>query len=948
MASLLYRLGRLSVRRRRTVLSAWALLLVVLASLALGLERTAPQDTGFSVPGTQASQGLDVLGEKFPAGSDAATATVVFRAPDGQRLTGAGAQALAARLADLRAISGVASVSDPLSPQAPRLSPDQRTAASTVTFDRRPGDVPQAVREAFDDAVSDRSQAGGLRVESTSVDLGATEVPPWSEVVGVAVALVVLVATYGSLVAAGANLLTAAVGVGVGLLGITALGRVVPLSSTTPALATMLGLAVGIDYALFVFARARRELRAGADPHEAVARATGTAGTAVVFAGSTVIIALVGLSVVDIPFLTQMGLAAAATVAVAVLVALTAVPAALASMGPRLLPAKERRAGAGAAQPGAGPARPGVFARWSRAVTGHPVAALLAAVVVVGTVAVPLLSLRTALPSAQNDDPASSSRQAYELLTEGFGQGSQSTLAVLVDARSGTGPDAVAATAAQVREEIAGLDDVVAATAPVPSADGSAALITVVPASGPTDGSTRDLVLDIRAATEATDGARVLVTGQTALDIDVTDALGRALPVYVALIVVLALVLLVMVFRSLLVPLLATAGFLLSLGAALGAAVAVYQWGWLSDLSGVAQPAPLLSFMPVLVVGILFGLAMDYQLFLVSAIHEAHARGRAARQAVLDGFARSAPTVVAAALIMSGVFVGFAASGDVVIGSIGTALTVGVLVDAFVVRMVIVPAALTLLGERAWWMPRWMQRVVPDVDAEGNSLEALLEGREQDADHGGPAPVGPGVVGTVTDPAGRELPGAVLTATDHHGRQLARTTADDRGVFALPVGSGGSVVLTVTARHARPAAHVVTVPDGAVRHDVRLAGTVSITGRVVEGHGDGHADGAVAVVTLLDAAGAVVATRSTAADGGYRFDDLTGGRYVLTAATHAPVTAAVHVVDEGAAPQRGPGAVRAAHARHRRRRARAATARQPTSSTPSTTAVTTAKLIALP
>ncbi|WP_432522198.1 MMPL family transporter, partial [Kineococcus sp. SYSU DK006] len=639
MATLLYRLGRFSARRHWLVLAVWALLLAVLAALALGLKQTAPEDTGFSIPGTQASEGLDVIGEEFSTGTDAATATVVFQAPQGRTLTApADAAAVQGLLAELRGIEGVVSVTDPFAPQSPRVSADQSIAAATVTFDGAVGDVDEATTDAFADATDGdlRSADGTVRVETTS-DLVTTSAGHASEAIGVAVAFVVLVLTYGSLVAAGANLLTAGIGVGAGYLGILALGKVVSLSTTTPALAGMLGLAVGIDYALFVFARTRSELRRGESVEQAVAKATGTAGTAVVFAGTTVVIALVGLAVVDIPFLTQMGLAAAATVATAVLVALTAVPAFLRVLGLRVLPKRERhrdpaglRAAAATRDEADSAGAPqdaarGLLGRWARAVTRHPVIALLGAVLVVGAVALPVASMRTALPSAENDDPASSSRQAYDLLVQGFGPGSQATLLVVVD---GDDPAAVASAAGEVSGRVQGLEDVVAVTPAVPSADGSTQLITVVPGSGPTDEATSDLVRAIRSATDDVEGARVLVTGQTALDIDVTDALDDALPVYIALIVVLALALLVMLFRSIAVPLMATVGFLLSLGASLGSVVAIYQWGWLADVFQVTQPGPLLSFMPVLVVGILFGLAMDYQMFLVSAIHEAHAKGR--------------------------------------------------------------------------------------------------------------------------------------------------------------------------------------------------------------------------------------------------------------------------------------------------------------------------------
>ncbi|NIZ89714.1 MMPL family transporter [Kineococcus rubinsiae] len=931
MATLLYRLGRFSARRHRLVLGVWALLLAAVAALAFGLPRSASPDTSFSIPGTEASQGLDVLGREFSNGADRASATVVFQAPAGQTLTGANAAALEDVLAQVRAVDGIAAVSDPLAPQMPRVNADQTIAAATVTFATAAGDVSADTSAAFEAATDHDATAGGadVRVEVTS-DLPEGGGAHSAEAVGVVVAFIVLLLTYGSLAAAGANLLTAAIGVGVGVLGITALGRVVSLSTTTPALASMLGLAVGIDYALFIFARTRTELRAGAPVAQAVAKATGTAGTAVVFAGTTVVVALVGLAVVDIPFLTQMGLAAAATVAVAVLIALTAVPALLTVLGRRVLPARERhrdlaglRAADAVAQSGqqaadvsdATLAGPGFLGRWSRSVTRHPVLALLAAVLVVGTAAVPVLSMRTALPSAENADPDSSARQAYDLLVEGFGEGSQSTLVVLVDGRSGSAPEAVATAAATVTRQVQALGDVVAVTPAVPSADGSTQLITVVPGSGPTDAATADLVRDIRSAVASTPGADVLVTGQTALNIDVTQALNDALPVYIALIVVLALALLVMLFRSLAVPVLATLGFLLSLGASLGATVAIYQWGWLSAVFGVAQPAPLLSFMPVLVVGILFGLAMDYQMFLVSAIHEAHSKGHSPTHAVLAGFRRSAPVVVSAAFIMCGVFAGFAFSGEATIGTIGMALTVGVLVDALVVRMVLVPAALTLLGEAAWWMPRWMQRLVPNVDAEGRGLDALLaaeDGGQVPAAAAVPAPrtpahaavEGPAVHGTVLDGAGRALAGAALTVTDSAGRQVARGASDEHGRFALPLTAGGTYVLIVAAGGVRPAAASVAVADRPVRRDLRLAGAAALTGRVSAADAPAARHGVAGVVlTLLDVRGAVVATTRTDAGGAYRVDGLTGGSYVLSALSdsHRPVAQGVEVPEAGEA-----------------------------------------------
>jgi putative drug exporter of the RND superfamily len=532
--------------------------------------------------------------------------------------------------------------------------------------------------------------------------------------------------TYGSLVTAGMNLLTAAIGVGVGILGITITTGFTELSSTTPTLAAMLGLAVGIDYALFIINRYRQELRRGADVAEAVALAVGTAGSAVLVAGLTVVIALAGLSVVGIPFLTQMGVAAAATVVVAVLVALTLVPAVLGRTGRGTVPGRHRADDAATDERGR--AR-GFLAGWAWTTTSRPAVSLALAVLALGAVALPVASMQTTLVQAPVEGTTQARAQA--LLAEGFGEGVNGPLTVLL-----TGPRALEA-AAQVGPELAALDGVVLATPPVPSPSGSAALVTVVPESGPASARTEQLVADLRAELADVAGAETAVTGATAVSVDVAETLDAALPVYLVLVVGLALVLLVLVFRSLVVPLVGVLGFLLTVGASLGATVAVFSWGWAGALVNLEGTGPLLSLTPILVIGILFGLAMDYQVFLVSRMHEAHSHGAAPLPAIRTGFRQAAPVVVAAAAIMFSVFAGFVPSGEATIKSIAFALAVGVLVDAFVVRMVLVPAAMALLGERAWWLPRAL-RWLPVLDVEGAALEKA--GRVH-------APVEPAVVG---------------------------------------------------------------------------------------------------------------------------------------------------------------------------------------------------------
>jgi putative drug exporter of the RND superfamily len=710
MALLLSRLGAFSHRHRLAVVLVWLAVLIGggVGAATLGGETTST----FSIPGQESTVALDRITQEFGAGGGV-SARVVVQAQDGGTLTaGANATAVEALVADLGQLPGVASATDPLSATAPAVNADQTTAYSTVTYTAGPGGVSVAEQDALRAAV-DTARDAGLTVEIGGEALNeAPAVAGIGELAGVVVALLVLALTYGSLALAGMNLLTAVIGVGTGVLGITIATGFLELSSTTSALAGMLGLAVGIDYGLFIVSRYRQELRRGSTVGTALATAAGTAGSAVVTAALTVVIALVGLAVVGIPFLTQMGIAAAGTIVVAVLVALTLVPAVLSFLGRRALPRKQRR---NPAEPTAAPAHGrGFLAGWISTVTRHRVVSLLLAVVALGLVAVPFFSLQTTLVQTQPE--GSTQARAEQLLADGFGPGVNGPITVLFEG------DAAAEAAATAAGPIADLTDVAAVTPPVPNGDDTAALLTVVPQSGPTSTATEQLVADLRDQLAGVDGVDTYVTGQTAVSVDVSESLDAALPVYLVLVVGLALVLLVLVFRSLLVPLVGVLGFLLTIGASLGATVTVFQWGWLSDQLGVPSTGPLISLTPILVIGILFGLAMDYQIFLVSRMHEAHSHGARALDAVRTGFRQAAPVVVAAALIMLSVFAGFFTGDEATIKSIAFALATGILFDAFVVRMVLVPAALALLGERAWWLPRWL-RWLPELDVEGAALE---------------------------------------------------------------------------------------------------------------------------------------------------------------------------------------------------------------------------------
>ncbi|WP_052048446.1 MMPL family transporter [Pseudoglutamicibacter albus] len=596
---------------------------------------------------------------------------------------------------------------------------------------------------------------------STEISSDLNSVFGIGEAIGLVVAGLVLFIMMGTFVGAGLPLVQAVLGVGAGVAGTLAFSSVVDMASITPALALMLGLAVGIDYTLFIVHRHRRQLMQGVDVKESIGLAVGTSGSAVVFAGLTVVIALVALLVPGLPFLSVLGLSAAATVALAVLIAVTLTPALLSLIGQRLVSkraqkafdakqAKQRarlagaEAGAGAeADAGAGAdtetdgdADRGGHNGWSRFTTGKPWLAALAGVLLLGIIAIPSLKLTTALPDGASEPYGSDAQVAYEKTAEDFGAGFNGPILGFVTLPEGASEaeaqKALYETATKVRE----IEGVIAASPVEQTDDNRYGLLQIIPTTGPADDKTVDLVETIRAAEhqfEDETGAKLALTGQVTAMIDVSEKMAEALPPYLVIVVGLSLVLLLLVFRSIVVPLIATLGFLLSLAAAFGATVAVYQFGWLGELFGVHVPGPIMSFLPILLTGILFGLAMDYQMFLVTAMREAFVHGASPRAAVRKGMSAAAPVVVAAALIMISVFAGFIFSELSMIRPIGFALAFGVLFDAFVVRLTITPAIMTLLGKHAWFIPGWLDKALPNVDVEGESLSEEIAAAERTA-----------------------------------------------------------------------------------------------------------------------------------------------------------------------------------------------------------------------
>ncbi|MEI5522058.1 MMPL family transporter [Streptomyces brasiliscabiei] len=741
MATFLYRIGRFAFRRRRLVVLLWIAVLAVVGIGSASVSGTSSDQ--FTIPGTQSQKALDLLDKEFPqASASGATARVVFEAPRGQQLTsGAHRTEVESLMADLRKAPQVASVSDPYTSRL--ISRDGTVTYAQVTYRAAQADITTEARDALH-AVAEKGDRAGLAVSLGGNAVNEKEGANAAELIGLAVAAVALVITFGSLLAAGLPLLTALLGVVMAILSITIATALWDMSSSASTLALMLGLAVAIDYALFIVSRYRGEIREGHDPEEACGRALGTAGSAVVFAGLTVVIALAGLTVVGIRMLSDLGLAAAFAVVVAVVVALTLLPAVLGFAGPRIMKGNLKTKRMRALERGEGEP---MGVRWARFVIARPWKALILSTAVLGLLAAPALGMRLGMPDDSTAPAGSTQRIAYDTLSKGFGPGYNGPLTVVVDARDSGDPKAAAA---ETVTALGKLPDVASVSPAVFNTSGDVALIRAVPKSSPNSQRTVDLVGEIRDTTapallKATD-AEVVVTGTTALNIDVSDKLGDALVPYLLVVVGLAVILLLLVFRSILVPLKATLGFLLSVVATLGVLVAVFQWGWLKDVFGVDTTAPIVSVMPIFMIGVVFGLAMDYQVFLVTRMREEYVHGAEPTEAVIAGFRHGARVVTAAAIIMISVFAGFLLADASLIKSIGLGLASAVLFDAFVVRMTIVPAVMTLLGRRAWALPRWLDRILPDVDVEGEKLRHALAGQART-----PEPDGDSVQGSRRD-----------------------------------------------------------------------------------------------------------------------------------------------------------------------------------------------------
>ena len=719
MARFLHRLGGAAVRHRKLVLLLWATLALGL----FGLSRTAGGELSdqFRIPGAESQKALDLMVEEFPEMAGV-SAQVVFHAPDGTFDDAANAAVLEDTMAEIRALPAVGEAPDPLDIGA--VSADRTIAMAYVQYEVQAVDLPEGSYEHLLETLED-ARGDGVQVELGGELVRYSERPETgtAEMIGIGAAVVILLMAFGSVIAGGMPIGLAVFGLATGFSAITIAAAFTDIASVAPILASMIGLGVGIDYALFIITRHRQHLAEGMTVEEAAARANATAGQAVVFAGGTVVIAICGLALVGIPFIATMGYAAAIVVAIMVVASVTLLPALLGFAGMKLasssLPWAKKREAREARERAEGADPTGAWQRWGDHVARHPWKYLVASTLVLLVLALPLGSMRLGQTDAGDNPKDTSSRKAYDLVTEGFGPGANGPLRLAADL---TGDEATDATA--MRELVDGLradEGVLFALDAEVNEAGTAAVVTVIPRSAPEAAETSSLVHRIRDQIAPAAGATVYTGGLTATFIDVSDRVAERMPMFIGAIVGLSFLLLVLVFRSILVPLKAALMNLLSIGAAYGVVVAIFQWGWAKDLVGLESTVPIVAFVPMFMFAILFGLSMDYEVFLLSRVREEYLHSGDNTKSVTTGIATTARVIASAALIMISVFFGFVLGTDPIIKMMGVGLAVAVFLDATIVRLVLVPASMRLMGHANWWLPRWLDRILPNLDIEGDS-----------------------------------------------------------------------------------------------------------------------------------------------------------------------------------------------------------------------------------
>lgn len=727
----LRRLGEWSARHFVIVIVAWLVALVALQTL----NRTngGEYSDNFSLSDTQSQQGLDVLEKHDPAAGGYSSQIVMH--DDKTSLTSLGSQ-MSTTVGDLQKLPHVLSAQNPLtttgsSSQSSQnqgrqnvgpLSSDGKTAYITVRFDVQPSTLGDSYLHGVDDAVQPLRSAGA-DVEYGG-PLGELARPNAddrvSELIGFGVAIVVLLVGFGSVIAAGLPLVTALISVIGGLACLGLLAAAFTFPTVSPTLATMIGLGVGIDYALFLITRHRQTLMDGKDPVHAAGYAATTSGRAVLVSGTTVIIALAGLYASGVTFIGKLGLAAAVTVVSAVAGALTLVPALLGLIGKRIDRYHVRRPIAEAGADGAPPQ--GTWHRYAQRVERHPWRFLTAGVTTVVILAIPLFSIQLGHIGDGADPTSFTDRRAYDLMTDAFGPGSNGPLTIVID-QTGVPDSQRSSLSSTAQKTLDGVSGAAAVTPLTPTQDGDVLVGTVYSKESPQSATTTDLtnrlVDDTLPDAVSGTGAKGYVTGTTAAQVDFRDIVASRLPLIIGVVVALAFLIILTVFRGLLVALKAAVLNVLSIAASYGVVVAVFQWGWGGPALGVNGKVPIESYVPMMMFAIIFGLSMDYEIFLLSRVHEAWQRTGDAKASVAHALEITARVITCAALIMVSVFAAFIVSDNIVVKMLGLGLAVSVLIDATVVRLLMVPAVMTLLGAHAWWTPRWLDRILPHIDAEG-------------------------------------------------------------------------------------------------------------------------------------------------------------------------------------------------------------------------------------
>ncbi|MFP3887356.1 MMPL family transporter [Priestia filamentosa] len=725
MAKALYKLGYWVAGHKIKIISGTIAILIALGVLAVNIGMSFSDK--MSIPNTESADAGELLQKEFPSSKEKSGGQVqlVFKAPkgetlDSQKVNKVIEETLNEIKKDDRAVTSIAT---PV--QLGNLSENKKIGYATVTYKVAADKVTDSSKKIVKKNIKITHDAGIQTELAGTVAFSKTEAGGSAEGIGIIIAFIILAVTFTSFLAAGMPILTSIIGLAIGLLTVVIGTNFIDIPSVSLSVASMLGLAVGIDYALFIIVRFRQQLKENYSIRESIAIATGTAGSAVVFAGITVIIGLLGLSITEVPFLTAMGYTGAVSVLVAVFIAVIVVPAVLALMGHKMGPYKSNRllskiTGRNKKQTSSN--------KWGEFVVKRPVLVAILGIVLLVVMSVPFFHMQLGLPDNGTKSVETTERRGYDLLSEAYGPGYHSSLVVVAKTDNSVKNAQKAAT--EIAEEIKDISNVKTVTPAIPGSSGKLFMISVTPKTGPSDLKTKDIVHNIRD--KSNKEVELLVTGQTAADIDLSEGLLQALVKFAIIIVGFAFLLLVIVFRSLLVPLKAVLGFVLSLGATLGFVVFVVQDGHFLDFFGFPNSSPILNFLPVIVVAILFGLAMDYEVFLVSRMREEYIHTGDARKAVLAGMKSSGNVVTAAGLIMISVFTGFMLTPDPMVKIMGMALTFGVLFDAFIVRLAIVPAVMTLLGKSAWYLPRWMDKILPNIDIEGESIMKMMKRKEKE------------------------------------------------------------------------------------------------------------------------------------------------------------------------------------------------------------------------